>query len=181
MIARPSRYVARFLEASPETVTFHVEVPETDEQKRASLDEIREAGAGAGLAVSPGTSIESVRPFLATLDVVMVMTVEPGFGGQRFMASAAPKLAHARDLFASAGVAGSTHVDGGISRDTAEVAGAWGADVLIVGSALFQRGRDAADEVRLVRERAAEGRRNGPDEELTAALPARALRRVASR
>ena len=92
----------------------------------------------------------------------MIMTVEPGFGGQRFMADAAPKLAEAAGLFAAHGTPGAVHVDGGVSRDTATVVGAWGAEVCVVGSALFQRGQDTADEVRLVRERIWDGRRSGP-------------------
>lgn len=180
MIDAPARYIERFLDASPETVTFHVEAPESDADKAAALAAIRGAGASAGLGVSPGTSIDAVVPFLDSLDMVMVMTVEPGFGGQRFMAGAIPKVAQAAALFAAHGVAGCTHVDGGVSRDTAAMAGAWGPDVLIVGSALFQRGRDAADEVRLVRERAAEGRRAGPDDMLRALNGVRPAGRVAA-
>jgi ribulose-phosphate 3-epimerase len=180
MIAEPSRYVERFLDARPETVTFHVEAPESVAHKLGALGSIRDAGAEAGLAVSPGTSVDTLRPYLDALDVVMIMTVEPGFGGQHFLPAAAPKLAQAADLFAAHGSAGCTHVDGGVSRDTAEIAGAWGADVLIVGSALFQRGRDAADEVRVVRERAAEGRRAGPGDMAAPAWGARPAGRVAA-
>jgi ribulose-phosphate 3-epimerase len=154
MISRPSRYTPRFIDAEAQTITFHVEADEPDEVKDRTLESIRHAGAGAGLAVNPGTGVEAVRPFLGRLDVVMVMTVEPGFGGQRFIAEAAPKMAVASTWLAEAGLGGSVHVDGGVNRDTAGVAGRWGADVCVVGSALFQRGHDAADEVRLVRERA---------------------------
>lgn len=152
MISEPSRYVPRFLEAEPDTMTFHVEVEESDEQKTATLSAIRAAGRGSGLAVSPGTPIDAVRPFLSLLDAVMVMTVEPGFGGQRFMAEAAPKISLAREWLAP--WAGLIHVDGGVNRETAALCGHYGADVYVVGSALFQRGQDAADEVRLVRDRA---------------------------
>jgi pentose-5-phosphate-3-epimerase len=96
----------------------------------------------------------------------MIMTVEPGWGGQRFIGEAAPKLAEAAGLFAERGGRGAVHVDGGVNRDTADVVGAWGAEVCVVGSALFQRGRDAEDEVRLVREGVMEGRRTGPTMEL---------------
>lgn len=161
MIAEPTRYVARFMEAEPDTVTFHVEVDGPDESKVETLRSIRAQGHGAGLAVSPGTPIERVRPFLALLDLVMVMTVEPGFGGQRFIAEAAPKMAAASSWLRDTEGQGMVHVDGGVNRDTATVAGQWGADVCIVGSALFQRGQDAADEVRLVRELAWRGRQEG--------------------
>lgn len=152
MISEPSRYVSRFLEARPETVTFHVEVDESRELIAETLSTIRAGGSGAGLAVSPATPIDVVRPFLEQLDTIMVMTVVPGFGGQHFIAEAAPKIGVARDWLAASG--GLAHVDGGVNRDTAALCGHYGADVFIVGSALFQRGQDAADEVRLVRDRA---------------------------
>ncbi|MEA2621556.1 MAG: ribulose-phosphate 3-epimerase [Chloroflexota bacterium] len=161
MIDQPSVWIDRFLDTEPDTVTFHVEAPEPEEEKRWTLARIRERGADAGLAVSPETEVEQVFPFGDALDLVMVMTVRPGFGGQRFIAAAAPKLAVAAKWFADRGRPIAVHVDGGVNRDTAMVAGAWGADVCVVGSALFQRGQDAADEVRLVRARAAEGRERG--------------------
>lgn len=165
MISAPSRYVARFLEAEPDTITFHIEADGSDEVKATTLAAIRAAGRGASLAVNPGTPIEAVRPFLDGLDGLMVMTVEPGFGGQRFIAEAAPKIGQAREWLAPSG--GLVHVDGGVNRDTASLAGHYGADVYVVGSALFQRGQDAADEVRLVRDRATEARtvaEQGPDD-----------------
>lgn len=162
MISDPSAYVPRFLEARPETITFHVEAHRSAERVAETLGVIRAGGAEAGLAVSPATPVHAVRAFLGTLDIIMVMTVEPGFGGQRFLADAAPKLAEAAGLFTERGTYGTVHVDGGVNRDTASVVGAWGAEVCVVGSALFQRGRDAADEVRLVREGVMTGRREGP-------------------
>jgi ribulose-phosphate 3-epimerase len=164
MIAEPGRYIERFLDARPETVTFHVEAEATEEERRGVLEAIHGRGVGPGLAVSPGTPIEAVVPYVPLLDVVMIMTVEPGFGGQRFITAAAPKMAEAGRLFAAHGRHGLVHVDGGVNRETAELAGAWGADVCIVGSALFQRGRDTADEVGIVRDLAARGRAAGPSE-----------------
>ena len=162
MISEPARYIDRFLAGRPETVTFHVEADPDEERIDRTLRAIRSAGAGAGLAVSPATPVAAVEPYLDCLDVIMIMTVEPGFGGQRFMADVAPKLTEAVGLFGAQGSAGAVHVDGGVSRDTAAVVGAWGAEVCVVGSALFQRGRDTADEVQLVRERVWDGRRSGP-------------------
>ena len=164
MVEQPGRYIDRFLAADPATVTFHVEAHGGEDEKRGVLHAIRDAGAGAGLAVNPGTEVEAVVPYLPDLDVVMVMTVEPGFGGQRFITAAAPKMRTAARLFAERGLQGTIHVDGGVNRETAELAGAWGAEVCVVGSALFQRGRDATDEVVLVRQRALLGRRDGPPE-----------------
>lgn len=155
MISEPSRYVARFLEAGSDSVTFHVEVDEPDEVKLETLERIRAARRQPGLAVSPGTGIDAVRPFIDSLAVILIMTVEPGFGGQRFMATEAPKIAEARRLF---GVRPDTavHVDGGVSSDTAPIVGTFGVDVCVVGSALFQRGHDAVREVEGVKRAAAQ-------------------------
>jgi ribulose-phosphate 3-epimerase len=175
MISHPSRHMERFLAAEPQTVTFHVEADEPDETKAETLETIRAAGAGPGLAVSPGTPLEAVHGFLPALDVIMIMTVEPGFGGQRFMMDAAPRMTAARELFERAGRRGAVHVDGGVNRETAAYVGAFGADVCVLGSALFQRGQDASDEVRTVKERALAARREGFGSGLTTAgtvLPA---------
>lgn len=162
MISDPAAYVPRFLEARPETITFHIEAHRAADRVAATLEAIRAGGSEAGLAISPATPVLSAQPFLPLLDVIMIMTVEPGFGGQRFLADAAPKLTEAAGLLAQRGTRGAVHVDGGVNRETASIVGAWGAEVCVVGSALFQRGRDTADEVRLVREGVTTGRRNGP-------------------
>jgi ribulose-phosphate 3-epimerase len=162
MISEPSRYVDRFIDAGVETITFHVEVPETEEQKVETLARIRAAGRGPGLAISPRTPVSVLEPHASELDLVMVLTVEPGWGGQAFMPDAASRIEGARALLARAGRGALVHVDGGVNRDTAYVVGAYGVDVCIVGSVLFQRGRDASDEVRAVRERALAGVRAGP-------------------
>jgi ribulose-phosphate 3-epimerase len=152
MIDEPSRYVDRFIAASPQTITFHIEAPESDEQKDGTIAAIQAAGIGAGLAVSPRTPVQALAGRAGILDVIMIMTVEPGWGGQGFMPELAPKIAEARVLLATAGRGGLVHVDGGISHKTAEVVGRYGIDVCVVGSALFQRGRDASEEVELVRQ-----------------------------
>lgn len=157
MISEPARYIERYIAAEPQTITLHVEAPETEAQQDAALQAIAGAGIGAGLAVSPQTPISAVADRAERLDVIMVMTVEPGWGGQGFIAESAAKISGARQLLVDAGRGGLVHVDGGINRDTAEVVGGFGIDVCIVGSALFQRGQDAIDEVQLVRERAAQG------------------------
>jgi ribulose-phosphate 3-epimerase len=162
MIEEPSRYVERFIAAEPETITFHVEASEPAAAREATLRAIRDAGKGAGLAVSPATEVVAVAPWLDLLDLIMVMTVEPGWGGQGFLADAAAKIGTAQAMLSAAGRGGLVHVDGGVNRDTAAIVGGHGVDVCIVGSALFQRGRDAADEVAIVRQRALRGRAAGP-------------------
>ena len=153
MITEPSRYLDRYVDAGASSITFHVEVPEPTDVVTASLARIADAGTGVGLAVSPSTPVEILTSYVDALDMILVMTVEPGWGGQVFIKEAAGRIGPARDLLATAGRGGLVHVDGGINRDTAHVVGAQGVDVAVVGSALFQRGRDAADEVNLVRER----------------------------
>jgi ribulose-phosphate 3-epimerase len=157
MINEPARYMARFIEAQPQTITFHVETGESAERKTEAIEAIHAAGQGAGLAVSPDTPVSAVEPWLSELDVIMIMSVYPGWGGQGFIPETAPKIAEARARLAQAGRGGLVHVDGGVNSKTAEIVGAEGIDVCIVGSALFQRGSDASQEVELVKERALRG------------------------
>lgn len=153
MISQPSRFVDEFIAGGADSVTFHVEV---DEPKEPTLRAIRAASRAAGLAVSPKTAIESVEPYAGLLDIVMIMGVEPGFGGQGFIRECAAKIPRAREILAERPL-GEVHIDGGVNRDNAELLGALGADILIAGSALYRRGRDLGREVRLIRSLADEG------------------------
>jgi ribulose-phosphate 3-epimerase len=154
MISEPSRYVGEFIAAGCDSITIHVEV---DEPVAPTLRAIRLAGRAAGLALRPATGLDALEPYREDLDIVMVMTVEPGFGGQSFMRDAARKLLDARRLVDHRPWSGELHVDGGVNRETAEQVGSLGADVLVVGSALFRKGADRAREVRLIRSLAEEG------------------------
>jgi ribulose-phosphate 3-epimerase len=162
MIAEPGRWLDEFLEAGCDSITIHVEITEPIEP---ILRRIRSAGRAAGLALRPGTPLSALEPYRELLDIVMVMTVEPGFGGQAFMRDVAEaKILPARDLLSHKPWGGEVHVDGSVNRETAELIGGLGADVLVVGTALFAKGRDQAREVRLVRTLADEGfanERNG--------------------
>jgi ribulose-phosphate 3-epimerase len=154
MISEPSRYVDEFIEAGCDSITVHVEV---DEPLEPTLRTIRAAGRAAGLALRPATSLATLEPYREALDIVMVMTVEPGFGGQPFLREPARKLLDARRLVDHRPWRGELHVDGGVNRETAEYIGSLGADVLVMGSALFRKGADPARETRLVRSLAEEG------------------------
>ena len=148
MISEPGRWIDRFLDAGCDSITFHVEVEES--QTRPALARIREAGRSAGLSVKPGTPLSALAPYRDLLDIVLVMTVEPGFGGQSFMADvAAAKLAPAR-AWLDPGGAREVQVDGGGRRDTAEAIGRGGTDVIVAGSALY-RADDMAVEVARIR------------------------------
>lgn len=155
MISEPGRYIDEFLDAGADSITFHVEVEEPIEPV---LRAIRAGGRAAGLAVRPATPIAAVAPYARLLDIIMIMTVEPGFGGQSFMGDVLKQKApQARDVLSYRMFGGEVHVDGGVNRDTAELVGALGCDVLVVGSALFRRGRGMGREIRLVRTLADEG------------------------
>jgi ribulose-phosphate 3-epimerase len=154
MISEPSRYVDQFIEAGCDSITFHVEV---DEPIEPTLRRIRAAGRAAGLALRPATPLRALRPYRELIDIVLVMTVEPGFGGQAFMKEPARKIRRARELFSDRPLGGEVHVDGGISRETAEYVGGLGVDFLVVGSALFKKGHDMGREIRLVKALADEG------------------------
>ncbi len=153
MISEPARYLERFIAAGTDTITFHYEIDDSAHGKHATLARIRDAGRGAGLAISPNTPAKVLRDFADDLSLAMVMTVEPGFGGQHFMPGPAAKIAEVRRMFGDR-PRFSVHADGGVSADTAAVVGGYGVDVCVVGSALFQRGRDAALEVRAVKQAA---------------------------
>jgi ribulose-phosphate 3-epimerase len=151
MIDEPSRFTPEFVRAGADSVTFHVEAPEAASVKREALARIRDEGRLAGLAISPGTSVATLMAYADLLDIAMVMTVVPGAGGQRFLRDEAPKIGEARPVLVATDGRGEVHVDGGVNRETAATVGSYGPDVLVVGSALFQRGRDTADEVDMVR------------------------------
>ena len=155
MVDEPGRYLDEYLEAGCDSVTFHVEI---EEAIAPTLRRIRAAGRAAGLAVKPATPLSALEPYRELLDIVLVMTVEPGFGGQSFMKDVAKeKLLAARDLLSHKPYGAEVHVDGGVNRETAEFVGGLGVDILVVGSALFIKGRDMAREIRLIRALADEG------------------------
>jgi ribulose-phosphate 3-epimerase len=155
MISEPGRFIDEFLDAGCDSVTIHVEIEEPIEP---TLQSIRAAGRAAGLSLRPGTPLSALERYRKLLDIVMVMTVEPGFGGQTFMADVArAKILAARDLLAHKLHGAEVHVDGGVNRETAELIGGLAADVLVVGSALWIPGRNMGREIRLIRALADEG------------------------
>ena len=148
MIAHPERYVETFIAAGADWLTIHAEAAA---DLPALLREIRRLGAHPSVSLKPATPAEAIAEALPLCDMVLVMTVEPGFGGQKFMADMMPKIAALREL----GYRGQIMVDGGINADTAAQAVAAGADALVMGTALL-RAEDPAAVVRACR--ALEGR-----------------------
>jgi ribulose-phosphate 3-epimerase len=134
MIENPQRWAPGYAEAGARNVTVHAEVC-TD--PRAVARDIRAAGALAGLALKPGTPLEDYLDVLTDFDTLLVMTVEPGFGGQSFIADVLPKVTRARQLVDTGHLTLFLEVDGGINEDTIEQAAAAGADVFVAGSAVY--------------------------------------------
>jgi ribulose-phosphate 3-epimerase len=141
MITDPDGWAPRYAAAGAGSVTLHVEA--ADDPVRTARA-IRGEGAMAGVAIKPATSLESVADLLPEFDMLLVMTVEPGFGGQQFRADTLPKLAAARRLLDRHGLALWLQVDGGVSADTIEACAAAGADVFVAGSAVYGAGDPAA-------------------------------------
>jgi len=137
MIDRPVRYVERFCKAGADIVTVHVEA-DSEENTLKALEIIHGQDRRAGVVLKPRTPAEAALPFLEQCDMVLVMTVEPGFGGQKFMEDMMPKLRQLREWIASRGLDCELEVDGGIDPVTCRTVIANGANVLVAGSAVYK-------------------------------------------
>ncbi len=136
MIERPVRYVEQFCDAGADIVTCHVEA-DSGANTRDALEKIHAKGKRAGVVLKPKTPAEAVLPFLDACDMVLVMTVEPGFGGQSFMADMMPKVSRIRGWIEERGLACDVEVDGGVSLKTRDTCVNAGANVLVAGSAVY--------------------------------------------
>jgi ribulose-phosphate 3-epimerase len=148
MISRPDHYLPRFVNNS-RNITIHVEA---DCDVVATLAAIRSAGCTAGLSVRPGTPFAALEPFLPQLDLILVMTVEPGFGGQAFQPAMLEKVRAAFELRARLGLSYRIEVDGGVNAETGLQCVAAGADTLVAGTSVF-RAPDMAASIRQLRTR----------------------------
>lgn len=135
MIADPEKYIDRFIDAGADIVTFHYEA--TD-KPGVLLDNIRKRGVKAAISIKPATPAEAIFPLLEKCDMVLVMTVEPGYGGQSFMPDMLPKVARIREEANRLGLDLDIQVDGGINPETARLAREAGANVLVAGSSVFK-------------------------------------------
>ena len=143
MIDRPIRYVEEFCDAGADILTLHVEA-DTEANTRHALELIQARGVKPAVAIRPKTPAEAVLPFLDLCDLVLVMTVEPGFGGQSFMTGLMPKLQQVRDYIDAHRPGCELEVDGGVTTETAKLCTAHGANVLVAGSAYFKATDKAA-------------------------------------
>ena len=136
MIDTPIKYAEEFCKAGADYLTIHVEA-DTPENIQKTLELIRSMGVKPGIVVKPKTPAEAIAPYLDKVDLVLVMTVEPGFGGQKFMADMMPKLKQLRQMLDEVNPDCHLEVDGGVDLTTGEVCKENGADVLVAGSAFF--------------------------------------------
>lgn len=150
MIDRPHRYVEEFCKAGADLVVFHVEADQPQDLL-AAIATVKAMGKKVGLSVKPKTPAEVLRPYLDQLDLVLVMTVEPGFGGQSFMHDMLPKIAALRQMIDEMNPGCELEVDGGVDPNTAPLCKQAGADVLVAGSAVFKK-PDRAEAIRAIRE-----------------------------
>ena len=147
MISDPLKYAEDFASAGADIICFHIE---SDSDTEETINKILSLGKKAAIAVKPGTDIDSVIPFLDRLSMVLVMTVEPGFGGQSFMEGVMPKIEKLRAL----GYKGDIEVDGGVNPETIKIAAKAGANVFVAGSAVF-KSENPEDTINLLRKNAA--------------------------
>lgn len=143
MIERPIRYVERFVAAGADWLTIHIEA-DSQENTMQALKLIRSMGCKAGISLRPGTKAEEAEPYLALCDLILVMTVQPGFGGQKFKEDMMPKLCALRSRLDEVNPGCILSVDGGVDRNTAPICKANGAGVLVTGSAYFKAADRAA-------------------------------------
>ena len=143
MIDRPLRYVDQFCKAGSDLLTVHVEA-DTEENTLEALKRIRSHGVRAAVSVKPNTPAQAVLPFLPLCDLVLMMSVEPGFGGQAFMEHLMPKLRQLRSYIDEQNPDCELEVDGGVNEQTAQICRANGANVLVAGSAYFKAADPAA-------------------------------------
>jgi len=136
MIDAPLRYVTNFIDAGADILTLHVEA-DKPENIHAAINEIKKLGAKAGLSLKPATDAKIIMPFIDSLDLVLVMTVEPGFGGQKFINEMLPKITEIKNVINKQNLDCELEVDGGINTETAKLCIDAGANVLVAGNIIF--------------------------------------------
>jgi ribulose-phosphate 3-epimerase len=135
MITHPERHVEAFADAGSDIIEVHVEAEQNISE---TLRMIRGLGKKAGLAVNPPTPIEKAFPFFREMDLLLIMSVNPGFGGQKFIADVLPKIGQAKEEMRRIGVSVPVEIDGGITTETGELAAKAGADILAAGTSVFK-------------------------------------------
>lgn len=135
MIEEPERYIEEFARIGADIITFHLEATKKPGEV---IEQIHSLGKKAGMSIKPGTPVEAILPYMEQLDMLLVMTVEPGFGGQSYIPESTERIRQARKLFEEKGLKTDIQVDGGITADNVHVVLEAGANVIVAGSAVFK-------------------------------------------
>lgn len=135
MITEPERYAAEFVDCGADMVTFHIEATKKVQE---TIDSIRKKGAKVGISIKPGTPVSAIEPWLEQVDMVLVMTVEPGFGGQKYIDYCTEKVIRVKKLICEKGLNVDVQVDGGITLDNVQTVLDAGANVIVAGSSVFK-------------------------------------------
>ncbi len=155
MVSHPAQYVDAFARAGGQTLVFHME---SSDEPREVIRQVHDRGLGVGAAIKPGTPIEKVDPWIDQVEQVLVMSVEPGFSGQKFIPTVLPKVRSARDQLDTIGSRADVSIDGGITPETAPAASAAGATFFVCGNSVFVGG-EVAPNLRVLRRAVEEGSR----------------------
>ena len=148
MIVEPERYIQEFVDCGADGITFHLEATK---DPGMVIDRIHQAGAKAGISIKPGTPVEEVYPYLADVELVLVMSVEPGFGGQSFLPKSYERIRKIREYMDEHQLTAHLEVDGGIGKKNVREVMEAGADVFVAGSAIFRK-RSIEDNIRMFHE-----------------------------
>ncbi len=155
MIEQPERYLADFARAGADVLTVHVE---TCPHLHRTVQQIRELGVKAGVTLNPATPLGSLAEILPEVDLVLIMSVNPGFGGQAYIPASTAKIARLRQMLDDSGSAAELEVDGGVNNETIGEVVAAGATMLVAGSAVFNQSASIADNIRALRQAAAKAK-----------------------
>ncbi len=151
MISNPDQYVDEFRKAGADIITVHAEAVN---HLHRSIQLIRKSGARTGVSLNPATPLDALEYVLDDLDMVLLMTVNPGFGGQEFIKEVLPKIEKLKDMIKARGLSTEIEVDGGVNADTIGLVSSAGADIFVAGSAVF-KSKDYAETIRILREKMA--------------------------
>lgn len=134
MIEKPERYIKEFAECGADIITFHLEACECIKE---TIDKIHSYGIKAGLSIKPNTPVDTLKPYINYLDMILIMSVEPGFGGQKYIETSTDKIRRTRELITESGRDIDLQVDGGIKHDNVQMVVEAGANVIVAGSSIF--------------------------------------------
>ncbi|MCM1387940.1 MAG: ribulose-phosphate 3-epimerase [Bacillus sp. (in: Bacteria)] len=134
MIVEPERYIEEFAKCGADSITFHLEATKDVD---GVIEKIHQTGCKAGLSIKPGTPVEAVEPYLSKIEMLLIMTVEPGFGGQKYISASTQRIETARRMIEEMGLSLDVQVDGGMTKETVQTVLAAGANVIVAGSAIF--------------------------------------------